>query len=1130
MTENERIINAFTEIFSNYSCLYERKDLEALPHDVQLHIADVYYKRPFDKDDYSTYDISRELDREIIKAININDFKKIIGIDELRENGVEITDVKTKNPIGNDFFFAEPDISDGDIQDSFDEGIKEISFSNATGESVTFTSYTELKKALDNPDDSFFHKPVQRTSVRDFSSAGAEKLREMTENDNTYIDFLKFQGRVFKHNASVALEFFTQRPETKFIATREQWEQSKRTVAQGSEAIRFVDSNGKNTDFYDFSQVEENNPPYQWTINKNNANEIKKRLGIPEKMSIISGVINSTVKPVHITSCMSALGIPPQNYREFSKSYVNAIQLVIAGRLEVGGSNFNIPSDLTALKMLKTESQKLAFLTYAAKTAREALMKIERVARNVNAEERIERNELREMENSDTTRTAERSGRRTSDNTAGNVGEQSDRSESHENGRRSGLGNDTESSERQEHEMVSGVQNENSERSGVLVQIRPDMRTLQSESDGLRAVDGGRTDRNLWNEMDGLHGGELSVSGGGNETVSQVSDSGTLGEQESTGLQGLTGRPVRRNESTSDGFRGSSEVGTGENVLLGQHSDEGDSLSSGDRSIEEKLNTVFSSVETEKTSTEKADVFVLSDEERLVQITAEIGEKEKTFTNLANAEEKDYNLIADVVKEIQEMKKIQAELKEKIKAEPLTESDVRALMEIKPSRKSVQNMTEVDTAKTVKIESMLGKGMDEKSPYAMRKKGGNDWRNDESKTVDIVEITTHKIVQKPKRKLSRKDVDATDIPIGVFINNDTNAEIPFRRKGIDESISKAVQDSRNSSVEARMNALYHMGEIMRNSIYFDSQTSEYHPEKAKNKSPYTMFMHRFYGVMKYDDDFYLTNLAIQESFNSDENGVIKDTNKSFYSVRDIKITPVQLLDYKTHAQMAIATEDAPTGVKISIPQLYQFVKAFDENFFENSNASGREIREVELYLKAKYIDTVNGDGNKSAAKEQIAEFAKSHNISVSEAAKNLEELVEVYNGFPADGENKNSIISQRDSKFAEKVKAAFSKIAEQEDYSEIQAKFMRDVEKFTITNHVSGTPIEAALRMSSQYTSMKIGLIQIFLMDVYQKLKIHLIMKCRYKWKSCNKKKQFNQLPRNRQKNSQLLKKILKST
>ena len=174
MTENERIANAFTEIFDNYFCLYERKDVESLPHDVQLHIADLYYRRPYDESDDGTYEMSEELDREIFKAININDFKKIIKADELQENGVEITEINTRKSIGEDFAFGDPGFSDEDIQESFDECIRSISFRNGNGESATFTSYTELKKALDNPDDTFFHKSVEKTPVRNFSDAGAK--------------------------------------------------------------------------------------------------------------------------------------------------------------------------------------------------------------------------------------------------------------------------------------------------------------------------------------------------------------------------------------------------------------------------------------------------------------------------------------------------------------------------------------------------------------------------------------------------------------------------------------------------------------------------------------------------------------------------------------------------------------------------------------------------------------------------------------------------------------------------------------------------------------------------------------------------------------------------------------------
>ena len=206
--------------------------------------------------------------------------------------------------------------------------------------------------------------------------------------------------------------------------------------------------------------------------------------------------------------------------------------------------------------------------------------------------------------------------------------------------------------------MVSGVQNENSGQTGILVQVRPDMRTLQPESDGIRTVNEGRTDRNLWTEVDGLHGGELSASGGGNETVSQISDGGSFSEQKRNGIQGFAGQSVRTDDSTSDRLRGNPEMGKSEGILFGQHSDEGKSFSSGDRSLEEKLNTVFSSQKTEKTSTEKADVFILGDEmseqEKLEHITSEIAEKEKKFTDLVNTPERHYDLISDTAKEIYE--------------------------------------------------------------------------------------------------------------------------------------------------------------------------------------------------------------------------------------------------------------------------------------------------------------------------------------------------------------------------------------------------------------------------------------------------------------------------------------------
>lgn len=64
------------------------------------------------------------------------------------------------------------------------------------------------------------------TPLGGYSDAGAQMLRKMSENASLLTDFLRFQGRVFKHPASVALEFFTQQPDATFIATAAQWEKA----------------------------------------------------------------------------------------------------------------------------------------------------------------------------------------------------------------------------------------------------------------------------------------------------------------------------------------------------------------------------------------------------------------------------------------------------------------------------------------------------------------------------------------------------------------------------------------------------------------------------------------------------------------------------------------------------------------------------------------------------------------------------------------------------------------------------------------------------------------------------------------------------------------------------------------
>ena len=112
----------------------------------------------------------------------------------------------------------------------------------------------------------------------------------------------------------------------------------------------------------------------------------------------------ATVTPSQITACMESLNVPPNNFEEFRKSFLSTVQTVIAGRLEVGGNTFKITPDLSVMKLLKTDFQKIDFLTYAADAARKPLSQIEQITTLINAKkinERVAENDLQRMGRTD---------------------------------------------------------------------------------------------------------------------------------------------------------------------------------------------------------------------------------------------------------------------------------------------------------------------------------------------------------------------------------------------------------------------------------------------------------------------------------------------------------------------------------------------------------------------------------------------------------------------------------------------------------------------------------------------------------------------------------------------------------
>ena len=218
-----------------------------------------------------------------------------------------------------------------------------------------------------------------QSKLSTLTESGAAKLKEISEKEGVYTDFLKFTGRVFKQDSSVALEFFAQNSTIGYIATARQWNAANYKIKGGSEAIRFTDENGNVSELYDFSQVTGDTPPKVWTINKENVVQIKSAFGVPENSGLVATITNQAVTNSQIAEHMRTLNVPPNEFAMFRKCYIGAVQTIIAGRFEIGGSKFDVNPDSSVFRKLGSEDLQIEFLTMVSNTSRELLLKIEKI-------------------------------------------------------------------------------------------------------------------------------------------------------------------------------------------------------------------------------------------------------------------------------------------------------------------------------------------------------------------------------------------------------------------------------------------------------------------------------------------------------------------------------------------------------------------------------------------------------------------------------------------------------------------------------------------------------------------------------------------------------------------------------
>lgn len=447
------------------------------------------------------------------------------------------------------------------------------------------------------------------TPLGGYSDAGAIMLRNMAANAELLTEFLRFQGRVFKHPASVALEFFTQKPDATFIATAAQWEKAGFTVTPGSDAIKFFDEHGKTIEMYDFSQCEEEAPPVIWAVTNQNLAAVKAGMGIPADSRLIDGLVTKSVNSGLIVNAMKMLNVPPQNHAAFQRSMVSSAAQIIAGRLSVNGGNFRLETDNTAFKSLKTTEQHMIYLAITGKAAREVLRQIESIVTETSVQamlaEQEANHEVRRVAEPQRGAENESDGRRTAADSEGIAVESPDRSEGGEAGRRDGLDDHAGDPERLTDTVVHGVQAEESERDPDVVPVQSDERDIR-DADRSGALDGAGTDRQLRDSVDAFHGNESSGTGGSDADEAQLPDDSAVSRPERVGVPESSGPAVRTDESASErDIRRESGVGADETVLHRRNGDAGARTGSADETVKEN---------TEEPSTESAGGFSMPEQ------------------------------------------------------------------------------------------------------------------------------------------------------------------------------------------------------------------------------------------------------------------------------------------------------------------------------------------------------------------------------------------------------------------------------------------------------------------------------------------------------------------------------------
>ena len=220
-----------------------------------------------------------------------------------------------------------------------------------------------------------------------------ESITEQLYKDKeTFAEYLKFAGKFFKMPTAQTMTMFATNPKATMVADYDTWKKYGHYVKRGANSIAVLSGSGLKH-YFDISQTSGDRVPYQWTLDKQTAQEFIAAFSKAEgkeykSMSSCVNAIGRTAAAETIENAVKALNISEADRAAFEKSFISITQYFIAARCELGGKfdYKNAPMDLSAFDLVHSKAEAEKLTEYVQITARPALLSMEKSINSIIAE------------------------------------------------------------------------------------------------------------------------------------------------------------------------------------------------------------------------------------------------------------------------------------------------------------------------------------------------------------------------------------------------------------------------------------------------------------------------------------------------------------------------------------------------------------------------------------------------------------------------------------------------------------------------------------------------------------------------------------------------------------------------